>query len=87
MPSPTNANINRFIEAKEQTAPSRFTCLLRSIDGVPAGTTGWFYTDLYPLDKTNERHIFKPYNPISPKAWIDQHGTQQIALVRKEDVK
>lgn len=86
MPSPTSNNIDTFIEDKEQSSPTKFCKLLQSVDGVPAGTTGWFYTDPYPLDKTETRHIFKPYNPLAPKAWIDKYGVQQVAIVKKEDV-
>lgn len=86
---PTQRSIDKYIAQREQSSPTRFTRLSANRDNVPKGTTGFFYTDPYPLtkDRKEQLHLFIPYEPEKPKKWIDKYGTQLIALVRKEDVE
>ena len=88
---PAIKSIDKFIKEHEEElqeyikTPVKFTKLLHMVDNIPAGTTGWFYSGHYPTQPN--LHMFKPYNPLAPNKWIDKYGSQQIALVRKEDVE
>lgn len=87
----TTESIDKFIKEREQTGityrktPVRFTKLLRNINNLPKGTTGWFYVNEHLVK--HGYHLFEPYDPLAPKKWVDKYGTQQIDYVKKEDVE